>query len=414
VKNIIIIGAGPAGMMAAIKAAQEGARVTLLEKQAEAGKKLKITGKGRCNITSSLEKELFLTGYAGNSGRFLYSVLHEFSNQDLIEFFAERGVPCKVERGNRVFPCSEKAEDVVNALRKNLQQLQVKIIYKSRAEGLVTQAGQVTGVKTAGRVLPAQAVIIAAGGMSYPGTGSTGDGYQLAAEAGHQIVTPRPGLVPLETIESWVKQLKGLSLKNVQLTAYKPDGGRINQDFGEMLFTHFGISGPIVLSMSRDIGEYLYKNPGQRVKVSIDLKPALSEEALEKRIDRDFVQYSRKQYKNALNDLLPQSLIPVIIELSGIDPGQTVNSITRTQRRALVKLLKSLTVTVKGTRPIGEAIVTAGGVSLKEVDPKTMASKIVKGLFFAGEVLDIDGYTGGFNLQAAFSTGYAAGKYASK
>jgi len=413
-KKIIIIGAGPAGMMAAIKAAEQGAEVTLLEKKPEAGKKLKITGKGRCNLTSGLDKELFLSGYAGGSGRFLYSALNEFSNQDLIDFFTARGVPCKVERGNRVFPCSEKAGDVVNALLGNLLKLKVKIIYNCRVDGLGINDGHMNGVKCGGQVLPAPAVIIAAGGMSYPGTGSTGDGYRLAAQAGHQIITPRPGLVPLETEETWVKELKGLSLKNVQLTAFKPDGTRISQEFGEMLFTHFGISGPIVLSASRDIGEYLYNNPGQRVQAVIDLKPALSDEALEKRIDRDFMQYSRKQYKNALNDLLPQSLIPVIIELSGIEPQEMVNSITRAKRKNLVRLLKNLPLTVKGTRPIEEAIVTAGGISLKEVNPRTMESRIVKGLFWAGEVLDIDGYTGGFNLQAAFSTGYAAGKYASK
>ena len=413
-KNIVIIGAGPGGMMAAIKAAEEGARVTLLEKMPEAGKKLKITGKGRCNITSSLEGEFFLAGYAGGKGRFLYSVLNEFSNFDLIDFFEKRGVPCKVERGSRIFPCSDRAEDVVEALKEELLQKGVKIYYKSRAQELIIADGGVTGVKTADRVFPAQAVVLAVGGMSYPGTGSTGDGYRLAESAGHSIITPRPGLVPLVTVEPWVKELKGFSLKNVQLTAFEPGGTRINQDFGEMLFTHFGISGPIVLSMSRDIGEYLYKHTGQQVGVKIDLKPALSEETLEKRLDRDFALYSRKQFKNALNDLLPKSLIPVIIELSGIDPEQTVNSITRSQRRGLVNLLKNLPVTVKGTRPIGEAIVTAGGVNLKEVDPKTMGSKITRGLFFAGEVLDIDGYTGGFNLQAAFSTGYAAGKYASE
>lgn len=413
-KKIVVIGAGPAGMMAAITGAEMGAPVTLLEKMPEAGKKLKITGKGRCNITSSLEGEFLLSGYAGGGGRFLYSVLSEFSNVDLINYFAVRGVPCKVERGNRVFPVSDRAEDVVGALKKELLEQGVRVDYRCAVQGLVISNGRVNGVRTAEKVLAAQAVILSTGGMSYPGTGSTGDGYQMAEAVGHQVVTPRPGLVPLETVEPWVKELKGLSLKNVQMTAWRPDGVRINQDFGEMLFTHFGISGPIVLSMSRDIGEYLHKNPGKQVRAGIDLKPALSEETLAKRLDRDFTLYSRKHFKNSLNDLLPQSLIPVIIELSGIDPMQTVNSITRTQRRELIRLLKNLPVTVKRTRPIGEAIVTAGGINLKEVNPKTMESKIIKGLFFAGEILDIDGYTGGFNLQAAFSTGYAAGKYASK
>ncbi|NLB51783.1 MAG: NAD(P)/FAD-dependent oxidoreductase [Syntrophomonadaceae bacterium] len=412
-KKIVIIGAGPAGMMAAITAAKAGSQVTVLEKKQEPGRKLKITGKGRCNITSALDTEHFLSGYPGG-GKFLYSAINEFSNQDLIRFFTERGVPCKVERGNRVFPCSDRAEDVVNALKKELDKQMVKIICNYRAEVLVIEDNRIKGVKSDDKMLSADAVIIAAGGMSYPGTGSTGDGYKLAAQAGHQIITPRAGLVPLETEEAWVKELKGLSLKNVQLTSFKENGSKINQDFGEMLFTHFGLSGPIVLSLSRDIGEYLYKNPGKTVKAAIDLKPALTEEVLENRIDRDFVKYSRKQFKNSLNDLLPQNLIPVIIELSGIDPHKETNSITRQERKKLVEMIKNLTVTVKGTRPIAEAIVTAGGVKLKEVNPKSMESKIIKGLFFAGEVLDIDGYTGGFNLQAAFSTGFVSGKYASE
>jgi predicted Rossmann fold flavoprotein len=413
VKKIVIIGAGPAGMMAAITAAKADSQVTVLEKKPEPGKKLKITGKGRCNITSALDTEHFLSGYPGG-GKFLYSAINEFSNQDLIRFFTERGVPCKVERGNRVFPCSDRAEDVVNALKKEMDKQKVKIICNYRVEALVIEDNRIKGVKSGDKMLPADAVIIAAGGMSYPGTGSTGDGYKLAAQAGHQIITPRAGLVPLETEEAWVKELKGLSLKNVQLTSFKENDSKINQDFGEMLFTHFGLSGPIVLSLSRDIGEYLYKNPSKTVKAVIDLKPALTEEVLENRIDRDFVKYSRKQFKNSLNDLLPQNLIPVIIELSGIDPHKETNSITRQERKKLVEMIKNLTVTVTGTRPIAEAIVTAGGVKLKEVNPKSMESKIIKGLFFAGEVLDIDGYTGGFNLQAAFSTGFVSGKYASE
>jgi hypothetical protein len=411
-KSIMVIGAGPAGMMAAITAANQGAAVTIMEKKERVGRKLSITGKGRCNITSSVDKDELIKGFPGN-GRFLFSAFHEFSNRDLITFFEQRGLKTKVERGNRVFPESDNAEEVVTLLYENLKRAGVKIQTDAVVQGIAIKAGRVVGVECQqGRVL-AEAVIIATGGMSYPGTGSTGDGYRWAAAAGHSIVEPRPGLVPLMVREEWVKDLQGLSLKNTKATAYNALGKKINQDCGELLFTHFGLSGPIILSMSHDIGGYLYQQK-KPVIIELDMKPALSEEKLDERMQRDLDKYSRKIFKNALDDLLPQKIIPVIIMLSGIDSGKACHQINRSERLGLVHLLKHLQLTIYDTRPIAEAIVTAGGVNVKEVDPKTMQSKLVPGLFWAGEVLDIDGYTGGYNLQAAFSTGYLAGKCAAR
>lgn len=409
-QKVIVVGGGPAGMMAAAVAAENGARVTLLEKKEQVGKKLKLTGKGRCNITSALEGEAFMSGYAGN-GRFLYSSLNQFPNQDLINFFNKRGLATIIERGQRVFPASGRAEDVVQVLYQNMLNNGVGIICKRRVEGVEIEASQIRGIKVEGEVIPCVAAIITTGGMSYPGTGSTGDGYEWARAAGHHIIPPRPGLVPLVAEEEWVKELQGLSLKNVQASACRLDGSRINQEFGEMLFTHFGVSGPIILSMSRDIGEVLYCRQ-EAVRLSIDLKPALSEEKLDERLQRDLDIYSRRQFKNSLDRLLPKKLIPVIVELSAIDGNKESNQVTRAERRKLLQLLKNLEITITATRPIGEAIVTAGGVDVKEINPQTMESKLVKGLYFAGEILDVDGYTGGFNLQAAFSTGYLAGKSA--
>ncbi|MGE5389873.1 MAG: NAD(P)/FAD-dependent oxidoreductase [Deltaproteobacteria bacterium] len=411
-KRVVIIGAGPAGMMAAAVAAQEGAAVTLVEKMDRPGRKLAITGKGRCNITAAVERDQLIKGYPGN-GRFLYSAFNELSNYDLIDLFNSEGLETKVERGNRVFPVSDDAFQVVDVLYKRVRRLGVKILTGTTVKGLNIAQGAVTGLVTVQCGLPAEAVIICTGGMSYPGTGSTGDGYAWAAEAGHTIIDPRPGLVPLTVSESWVGDLQGLSLKNVKASAFTEDGKKINEDFGEMLFTHFGLSGPIILSMSHDIGRELHKN-GKPVKVKIDLKPALSEEKLDSRLLSDLEKYSRKIFKNALGDLLPQKMIAVIIGLSGIDPEKECHQITRAERLGLGKLLKNFTLTVNGTRPIAEAIVTAGGVATREINPKTMESRLVKGLFFAGEVLDVDGYTGGYNLQAAFSTGYVAGKYAAR
>jgi len=409
-QRVIVVGGGPAGMMAAAVAAENGSRVTLLEKKDKPGKKLKITGKGRCNITSALEQENFISGYAGN-GRFLYSALSEFSNRDVIRFFNQRGLATVVERGQRVFPASNRAEDVVNVLYKNMLGQGVEVICMRRVDGIAVEDTRVAGVKVEGELISCDAAIIATGGMSYPGTGSTGDGYVWARAVGHHVVEPRPGLVPLVAQEGWIGQLQGLSLKNVRACACRLNGKKINEEFGEMLFTHFGVSGPIILSMSRDIGEVLYRHK-ESVRLSIDLKPALSEEKLDERLQRDLSRYSRRQFKNSLGDLLPQKLIPVVVELSGIDGDKESNQVSRAQRRILLQILKGMELTITDTRPIAEAIVTAGGVDVKEINPKTMESKLVKGLFFAGEIIDVDGYTGGFNLQAAFSTGYLAGKSA--
>lgn len=409
-KKIVVIGAGPAGMMAAATAAKAGASVSLLEKKERPGRKLAITGKGRCNITSALDQDELIKNYPGN-GRFLYSALSQFSNRDLIQFLNEKGLKTKVERGQRVFPESDKASDVVDLLYNNARKNGVEFHFSNPVEAVNISENRVISVTGKSAKIAADAVIIASGGLSYPGTGSTGDGYRWAMDAGHNIVEPRAGLVPLETEESWNKDLQGLSLRNVQATAFTAEGKKINQEFGEMLFTHFGISGPIILSMSRDIGEYLYKNKKAAV-VEIDLKPALSEEQLDQRLQRDLDKYSRKIFKNSLNDLLPHKLIPVIIKLSGIDEEKASNQINKEERHQLLKLLKHLRLTVRCTRPVAEAIVTAGGVDVKQINPKTMQSKLVEGLFFAGEVMDIDGYTGGFNLQAAFSTAYAAGRNA--
>ncbi len=409
--KVAVIGGGPAGMMAALNARAHGAQVVLIEKNQRVGKKLGITGKGRGNITSTVDRDQFIASYPSN-GRFLYSALNEFSNQDLIEYFEQKGLTTKVERGNRVFPRSERALDVVNLLYQNMLEAGVKILSGREVTGILIESGRAAGVMMAGERMSADAVIIATGGLSYPTTGSTGDGYKWAKEAGHRIIDLRASLVPLVTAEDWVKHLQGLSLKNVRASAWKIDGSQINEDFGEMLFTHFGVSGPIILSMSSDIGKCLSRDK-KAVILTIDLKPALSEEKLDERIQRDLLKYSRRNLKNSLGELLPKKMIPVIIALSGIDADKECNGISREERGRLVKLLKALSMTVVATRPVAEAIVTAGGVDVKEVNPRTMESKLIKGLFFAGEVLDIDGYTGGFNLQAAFSTGHAAGKYAS-
>jgi len=409
-KKVVVVGGGPAGMMAAISAAANGARVTLIEKKSALGKKLKITGKGRCNLTNLRPVSEFIAQYPGN-GRFLYSALHQFSNQDLIDFFEERGVKTKVERGQRVFPASDQASDVVRALENSIRDHGIELVRPCRVSDVLIQDDRILGVKTDRGLIEGEATIIATGGLSYPATGSTGDGYQWAAKAGHNIITPRPGLVPLETAETWVKQCQGLSLKNVQAAAYDDKGRMINQEFGEMLFTHFGVSGPIILSMSSDIAR-LMGDEGNKIKLYIDLKPALSPEKLDERLQRDLVLYSRRQFKNALEDLLPRLLIPVIVNLSGIEAQKPCHQVTREERLRLKDILKNLPLTITATRPIKEAIITRGGVDVSEVDPRTMQSRLTLNLYFAGEILDIDGYTGGFNLQAAFSTGFVAGKHA--
>jgi len=404
-KKIVVIGAGPAGIMAAGKAAENGNQVILVEKNNRIGRKILISGKGRCNITNNTDIEGLIENTPGN-GCFLYSAFYTFSNTDLIDFFNKYGLKTKVERGGRVFPVSDNAKDVVDTLNAFLKKKRVDLWLNSPVEKILTEDKKVTGIMLkSGKIISCDMVVLATGGASYPGTGSTGDGYKMAKELGHTIVPLKPSLVPLITKEEWVKDLQGLSLKNVSITLVGNKGKKIYSDFGEMLFTHFGVSGPIILSASRHILDYDYKG----VKLIIDLKPALAEEKLDERIQRDFLKFSRKQFKNSLDELLPQKLIPVIVRLSKIDSAKTVNQITKEERRFLVKLLKNLTLTINGARPIEEAIVTSGGVSVDEINPSTMESKLIKGLFFAGEVIDLDAYTGGFNLTIAFSTGYLAG-----
>lgn len=398
-------------MMAAIQAARNGADVTLIEKNIRPGKKIMITGKGRCNVTNASALSEFFENISANK-EFLHSAFNRFSNNDLMTFFEEAGVPLKVERGERVFPRSDKASDIVDALKRELIRNKVKIMYNQQVIEILTSNEKVSGAKTKDSIFPADSAIIATGGVSYPATGSTGDGYRLASALGHSIVPPEPALVPLETAEAWVKDLTGLGLKNVA-AKLEHDEKIIASEFGEMLFTHFGVSGPIILTMSRKAVRLLKESKG-KVILSIDLKPALNCDELEKRFIRDFNKFSRKQYKNALGELLPKALIPVIIHLSKIDETKFVNQITEKERKSLVRLLKHLRLTLTRSRPLEEAIVTAGGISVNEVNPKSMESKIISGLYFAGEVLDLDANTGGFNFQIAFSTGYAAGTEAAK
>lgn len=403
--SLIVIGAGAAGMMAAGTAGENGVDTILLERNERPGRKVMITGKGRCNVSNNLDSVQDIIANVPKNGRFLYSAFNAFMPRDMVEFLESRGVPLKVERGNRIFPVSDKASDIVDCLAgyagKNAR------FVKGRATELLIEDGCVRGVRTEdGREILADSVIIATGGKSYPLTGSTGDGYELARQAGHTVTELMPSLVPLEIHEGFCSDLMGLSLRNISIKVIDTEKNReIYSDFGEMLFTHFGVSGPVVLSASahmRDIrkGKYV---------ISIDLKPALSHEQLDARILRDFSENTNKNFINALDALLPKKLVPVIVKLSGIPMALKVNQVTKEQRAGLVSLLKNLTVTVTGFRPIEEAIVTGGGVSVKEINPSTMESKLCKGLYFAGEVIDVDAYTGGFNLQIAFSTGRLAG-----
>lgn len=412
-KNIIVIGGGAAGMMAAVSAGRNGGKVTLLEKMSSLGRKLSITGKGRCNITNVAEKELIIKNMPGN-GTFIYSALHKFGNQDIIDFLHSYGVITKVERGGRVFPVSDQAKDVVGAFLKAFEELDITVETNQQVKKILTYNGKVTGVLTNQNIrYHAEAIIIATGGASYPGTGSSGDGYRMSEMVGHTIVSPKPSLVPLEVGEEWIGELQGLSLKNVSASVIFA-GKKVADDFGEMLFTHYGLSGPIILSLSKKVAELFDKHPNEEILIEINLKPALSAEVLDKRIQRDFEKFARKQLKNALNELLPAKLINIIIDLAHLDPDKFVHQVTKNERVRLQEQISRLTFTITATRPVSEAIVTAGGVHIKEINPKTMESKIVNGLFFAGEVIDIDGYTGGFNLQAAFSTGYVAGQNASQ
>lgn len=405
-KQILVIGAGPAGMMAAIRAAENGAAVTLLEKMKRPGRKMMITGKGRCNITNAADVPEIIRNIHGN-GAFLNSSMRAFDNQDVMEFFRQQGVPVKVERGNRVFPVSDKAQDVVDAMVHRLHELDVRIELEMPVADILLQEGRVAGVRTkSGAHYKADAVILAVGGASYPGTGSTGDGYEMAKKLGHTVVPLRPSLVPLETEEEWVKNVQGLSLRNVRATLLA-GGEKVQEMFGEMMFTHFGVTGPIILSMSRRAAKCLAE--GKFVELELNLKPALTPEKLDARIQRDFEQHIRKSLKNGLLDLLPHKLIEPVLDCAYLDPEKPVHQVTAEERHRLAETLQHLTLTIAKTRPLAEAIVTAGGVSVREINPKTMESKLVPGLYFAGEVVDVDAYTGGYNLQAAFSMGNAAG-----
>lgn len=410
--NVLVIGGGAAGLLAGIAAAQSGAQTVILEKMRRPGKKILITGKGRCNITNNCDLQEIIKNIPGN-GRFLNSALRRFTNQDIVQLLEDNGLPTKVERGGRVFPVSDKAADVVDTLVKIYKNYGGRLLTDCKVKSITAEFGKITGAVTAdGQKFAADAVILAAGGSSYPGTGSDGSGVKLAKALGHTIVPLAPSLVPLESDSPYIGGLQGLSLRNIEGTVYA-DSKKIGSEFGEMLFTHFGVSGPIILSLSKCVAEAFAKG-AQDVELAIDLKPALDKDKLDARLQRDFTQYSRKQMPNGMKDLLPQRLIAPVLDQAFIDEEKFVNQLSRAERRRLADVLKAFTVPITGTRPIAEAIVTAGGVSLKEIDPKTMESKLIKGLFFAGEVMDIDGYTGGYNLQAAFSTGYAAGTFAAQ
>ncbi len=424
--NVVVIGGGPAGMMAAIASAEQGNHVILIEKMSSLGRKLLITGKGRCNITSSLDMNEFIKNTPGN-GSFLFSCYQEFTNQDIIDFLKKQGLDVKEERGNRIFPVTDKSLDVLKAFTKRLKELNISIKYNTSVEEILVEDNKVIGVKinnkelsknvrnAENKIIKADKVILATGGKSYPLTGSTGDGYELAKKLGHTITAIKPSLVPLETHNKKVcQEMQGLSLRNVKIQLKDVEKDKvIYEEQGEMLFTHFGVSGPTILSSSAHLVRYKNieeKFAEKKIVLSIDFKPALTEEKLDARLLRDFDKQKNKQYKNSLDELLPQKLIPIVVERSKINSNKKVNEITKEERRNLVKLLKHFELEIKQFRPIDEAIITSGGVSIKEINPKTMASKLVEGLYFAGEIIDVDSYTGGFNLQIAYSTGYVAGK----
>ncbi|MDP1833953.1 MAG: NAD(P)/FAD-dependent oxidoreductase [Candidatus Moranbacteria bacterium] len=433
--DIMVIGGGPAGMMAAGRAAELGAHVALLEKNGSLGRKLLITGKGRCNLTQAEFDDKEIIKKFGRNGKFLFSALAAFGPEEVIRFFEDRTVPVKIERGGRVFPKSDRAQDVLRALERYLEtrpvgnpENKVEIIYDADVAGFdvapAASGGKIASVKLAEKgymsaekqaMMPARRIyadkfIICTGGKSYPATGSTGDGYQWAKNLGHKIIPPAPALVPVKTKEAWVKDVQGLSLKNVTIDLWQ-DNKKQDSRFGEMMFAHFGLTGPIVLDLSKKIGELMEKG---EVAIAIDLKPALDHDQLDARLQRDFKENSNKDFINYLPELLPQKIIAIIINLSGIDPRKKINSVTKEERKKLVGLLKDLRLTADGTTGYNQAIVTSGGVDTKEVDPKTMRSRIVDNLFLAGEILDLDGPTGGYNLQMCWSTGYAAGTYAAR
>lgn len=403
--DLVVVGGGASGMMCAIRAAERGKSVIILDANRHLGRKLRITGKGRCNLTNNCDVKTFMQNIPGD-GRFLYSALSRFSPSDVMEYFTALGVPLKTERGGRVFPVSDNANDIADALARRCEELGVRVI-RARAREIKLSDGAVCGVVHELGVIDCAAAALCTGGMSYPLTGSDGTGHRIARALGHSVTPTRPSLIPLESDDDYCAEMQGFSLKNVVLSAYEDDK-RIFSELGEMLFTHFGVSGPLVLSASahmRDFGRARYR-------LEIDLKPALDEKKLDARLLRDFEKYSNREFKNALCDLAGQSMIPTLVRLSGIAGDKKVNSITREERASLLRLLKAFPVSVSGTRPIAEAIVTAGGVSTKEVYPRTMGSKLVRGLYLAGELLDLDAYTGGFNLQIAWSTGFVAGSSA--
>ncbi|MEG1404271.1 MAG: NAD(P)/FAD-dependent oxidoreductase [Oscillospiraceae bacterium] len=400
--DVAVIGAGAAGLLASALLAQRGLTTYLIEPNKMPGKKLRITGKGRCNLTNNCDKKQFLESVPGNS-KFLYSAISKFGPAETMAFFEGLGVPLKTERGNRVFPQSDRAHDVANALEHMGVKYGVKYISGS-ATMIKTADGAVTGVLTNDTDISCKSVLLCTGGASYPLTGSTGDGYALAKALGHTIIAPRPSLIPLESDDAYCAEMQGFSLKNVTLRVFDEKNKLVFNELGEMLFTHFGVSGPLVLSASAHMRDF----DKHKFHLSIDLKPGLSEQQLDDRILRDFAKYSNKTFGNALSDLAGHTIIPVLVRLSGIPADIKVNSITKKQRLDLVSLFKNFPVSVSGTRPIDEAIVTAGGINTREIDPKTMASKLISGLYFAGEVMDLDAYTGGFNLQIAWSTAFAA------
>lgn len=403
--NVIVVGGGAAGMMAAVFAARNGQNVQMLEKNEKLGKKLFITGKGRCNITNAADIEDLFTAVISNP-KFLYSGFYSFTNQQVIDFFEELGVKTKIERGERVFPVSDHSSDVIAAFSRELKLLGVSVSLHTEVSELLCEQDKVCGVLlTNGKKMKADAVIVATGGISYPSTGSTGDGYRFAKETGHRVTELLPSLVPMEVRQWYAKELQGLSLRNIEIRI--TDGKKkLYEEFGEMLFTHYGVTGPVILSASSVVGKTLRK---KELTLHIDLKPALSEEQLDKRILREFDANHNKQYKNSIDSLFPAKLKPIMIELSEIEPEKKVNEITKEERQRLVHLIKDFTMTLTGLRSYNEAIITKGGVSVKEIDPGTMESKKMKGLYFAGEVLDLDAVTGGYNLQIAWSTGYLAG-----
>ena len=404
--DVLVIGGGPAGMIAAITAARAGKIVVLLEKNDRLGKKLLITGKGRCNVTNNCSADEVLKNTPRN-GKFLYSAMAAFPPSETMAFFEKQGCALKTERGNRVFPETDKSQSILDALQRKMRAVGV-VVKTAKVNAIKTDEIGVTGVDSSAGFFPCKKVILATGGASYPATGSTGDGYRFARELGHTVVEPQGSLVPLETAGQDCQEMQGLALRNVAVKLLNPKGKAVYKDFGEMLFTHFGVSGPTVLSASAHIGK------GEGWKLSIDLKPALEENKLDDRILRDLEMYQNRSMENALTDLLPRSMIPVVLRRLGVAPALQANSFTKQNRRALIELLKNFTVEITGKRPVSEAIITSGGVKVGEIDPKTMESKKVPGLYFAGEIIDCDAYTGGFNLQIAWATAYAAGQAVSE